>query len=480
MPSIFLCVIGIFSSLRPSLEVSSSTWALDSLPPICYQIKELEIYNNKRTKRRLFVQEMRLQLDSTYCSSDWAKLLAKDQAWLYGTGLFDTVRVMLKPLSPHQARLEVSVKERWYIYPRPIISFGQYSSGYWWNDLNRSFKYISYGVGLSHYNLRGLNDRFSMIIRLGHEPALLFRYTGPDFKYPSGRLLGYGISASYVTAHSRIYENIDHNAVVVADDDEFVHTRVNASFSLRYRSKINVQHFASLNFEHRNISSQLHERNNAFLEPLGQKKQRSGLSIVYRLVLDHRDRQHYPLRGYYLKAELRRYGIGVFNDIDLSRLRWDYRQYMTLSQNGYISSLLRGSFSLPLRQAFVDYERLNTFFSVRGYDDFYIQGPLFVHANVLLKRRMFKKAFRFKRLEKGWWRYVSYVPITVYGYFYVNTSWVMSYPRLQKQRFTDELLHGFGPGAEILTFYDLIFGGYYAFTRHGNSLGIYITLRGGN
>ena len=469
----------------PSASLGSipSAQSSDSSDVVCYQIKELRIYNNKRTKLRLFSQEMRLQLDSTYCSSDWDKWLAKERAWIYGTGLFDTVDVILRPLdTPPEAAIEVSVKERWYIYPRPIISFGQYSAGYWWSELNRSFKYISYGIGLSHQNLRGLNDRLSMNIRLGNEPALLFRYTGPDRKYPSGRLFGYGLLASYASTRSLIFNNVEHMPIALTNDSDFLHTRLSASFLLRYRPRINLRHAIRLTFEYRSISDSLHNQNATFVEPLslGQGKVRRGLGLVYSLVVDRRDQQHYPLRGSYLGIELQRYGLGAFRDMNLSRFRLNYRKYITLSKNWYLSNLLRSSFSLPLRQAFVDYESLNLSFQVRGYQGAFVQGPLFFHFNTLLKRWVFEHSFRFKRLERRFWRYISYVPITAYGYVYANASWVASYPKFGKQAFTDELLIGIGPGAEILTFYDLIFGSYYAFTRHGSTLGIYVKLRGGN
>ena len=454
----------------------------------CYEVAELRIIGNKRTRKRLFTQEMRLQLDSVYCSKDWKKLLELEQGWLYGTGLFDTVRVHLHPLivNPisHQARvrIEVHVKERWYVYPSPIFLISAYSFRQWWKELNRDPSYISYGLGLSHHNLRGLNDRLSMRLRFGSQPALSFSYRSPDKKSPSSTLLGYGMAMAYASSRSIIYGNSNHLPVNLIDESDFLQTRFSGNFSLRYRSRVNFQHEISLDFEQRSISDYLHAHNNEFLQPLalGSSQKRRAFALVYGLTLDKREQLHYPLRGYFLSTRLQRYGLGFFSEMDITRWRVVYGKYISLPQNWYISILGRSSLSFPRGQAFVDFERLNRSFPMRGYQNHFIQGPVFLHANTLLKNQLFMREIRFKSLERPFWRYISYLPITVYGYLYLNSAWVLSYPSLEKQAFTDELLYGAGPGVEILTLYDLIFGACYAFTRHDHGLGIYLRLRGGN
>ena len=448
----------------------------------CYTITSIDILGNKRTRPRAIFQEMRLRLDSTYCAQDWHELLEREKNWIYGMGLFDTVGVSLKQLpSGTEVQLQVNVKERWYLYPLPIFRISQYDPLFWWRQLDKDFRYVSYGLGLAHLNLRGLNDKLFSQLEFGNERSFMINYRGPYRQLHSGALLSWSAFFDFSQTRSLVYDNLDHRAADLSILDDFLHTGVAASFGISYRPHQQIEHELKINFQYRRISDTLHKVNNFWLQPtsLGAAPQRRALGLAYNFTIDQRDRRNYPLRGRYLSINLQRYGLGAFSEIDITRLRVFYGSYWDLGKKWYLSQLSRASFSLPLGQAYLDYETLNLKTEMRGYQNKFIQGPHFAHANLLLKRQLFHWAYKSKSQRKGIAQYFSYIPFTFYGYTYINAAAVRSYPQ-QRLRLNDTLLIGAGPGLELLTFYDVVLGVYYAFTLHGPQPGFYVGLGGGN
>ena len=478
----FFCLLA--SLLLPQLGAQPLPTGTDSTLR-CYRIVEVNIVGNKRTKTRIIQQEMRLSVDSTYCNKDWGELLKLEQQWIYGTGLFDTVKVSLEPILsvPEEAKLIVSLKERWYFYPAPVFRLSQYSFLYWWRQLRRDFRYVSYGAGLAHLNFRGLNDRLFVLAQIGNERAFRLNYIWPYSRLASGALIGWRASFAFSQARSLVYETFSHRAVDLTTEEGFLQTEGGTTLGLNYRPQRQIEHKLELGFWHQGISDALHGRNMFFLQSSAQgaSLQRRSLGLEYTLAIDLREQRRYPLEGSYLKIEAQRYGLGVFSEIDLNRLRIFYGKYLSLGKKWYLSNLVRGTVSLPLDQAYRDYEALNTGTEMRGYQNYLIQGPLLLHANTLLKREVFHWAYRAKREKQGLMRYFSYIPFTFYGYLYANVGYVRSYPRQQGAEWlNDTLLLGVGPGIELLTFYDLVFGFYYAFTRHENQAGFSVRIGGGN
>ena len=448
----------------------------------CYKIEEVEVIGNERTYARTIRQEMKLRLDSTYCSDNWEELLESDQAWIYGMSIFDTVSVTMNeiPGSTSAVGLVVSVKERWYVYPIPVFKISQYPLMYWWQHLERDFSYISYGAGLTHLNLRGLNDKLYALVQLGNERSIKLRYRGPYVQLPSGALLSYKITTSFSQIKSIIYDNSTQEVYDTQLREVFSQTKSTSTATLRYRPQINTEHRVTISFQYYSLSDTLHNLNPYFLQPKsrGSTKRRRALGLSYSFKTDRRKQPRYPLEGSYFEVNVSRNGLGAFSEMNLSRLRVFYGKYVPLGGKWYISTLLRTAFSAPFNQAYVDYQELNLGGNMRGYTPYLVQGPILLHSNVLLKKHIFHLAYRSKKKRKGLMNYLSYIPFTLYSYLYANAGYVHSYPDRLAQ-FNNRLLFGVGPGLELLSIYDVVFGAYYAFTRHGSQVGYYITIGGG-
>ena len=449
----------------------------------CYKIAGVEVAGNKRTKSRIILQEMKLRTDSTYCSRNWKKLLYDEQSWIYGLGIFDTVSVSMQhvPSRDSLVHLLVNVKERWYVYPIPVIKVSQYSFGYWWQHLDRDLSYVSYGVGLAHHNFRGLNDKFFTLLQLGNELSSIFTYIGPYSRLPSGALLGYSLTTTFSRIRSIIHDNLSHEAQDIQSNDSFLQTRSISIATLNYRSSINTEHIIGVSFEYHSIADTLHKLNPTFLQSKskGAAKRRRVVGVGYSLKNDLRKQPRYPLEGSYLEITVSQQGLGIFSEMNLSQLNLFYGKYVPLGKKWYLSGLLRSTLSAPFDQAYVDYQELSLNARVRGYNIYFIQGPLLFHSNMILKKHIFHWAYRAKKKRKGLRHYLSYIPFTLYGYVYANANYVQRYSEQHSDRLNNVLLFGVGPGMELLTIYDFVLGAQYAFTRYDQLFGFYVTIGGG-
>ena len=453
---------------------ATQEWVYAQPEDSCFFVQEIEIIGNHRTKDRAILQEMFLQLNETYCGNTWQELLTLDKERIYGTALFDTVGIQPVHYANGQTKLQILLKERWYIYPEIGLRVTSFSFQYWWSTLNRDPRYVSYHVGFRHANLRGLADRMRVLLQFGNEQGVRISYRWPFVQTENG-LWSYSMSVMYKRARQVFYDTEELDSKTVFLENTFGFEHFSSTGSVIYRPKVNIRHILSLGISHRSIEDTIVSLNPNYLKD-GASKRRD-LTLVYELEVDKREQLRYPLNGDYLYLRTLRSGLGVLGEQNLWFLETIYGRYRPIIGKWYLSQLLRLNASLPLKQAFVDYSTLNGRLFVRGYEKYLIQSPIFVHTNCILKRQLLKTALNLK--TKGLLHYLSYIPLTAYAYLYVNYAWAKSYAS-KDHYLTDTSLYSVGAGVELMTFYDILVSSFYAFTRHEQVSGFYVRIGGGN
>ena len=457
-----------------TLAVAAQSGLYAQASDSCFFLQAIEITGNRHTKPRAILQEMFLQKNESYCTPEWQRLLKLDKERIYGTALFDTVSIQPTYYANQQVKLQIFVKERWYIYPEATLRVTPFSFQYWWTTLKRDPRYVAYSIGLTHSNLRGLTDKMRVLLQFGNEQGIRLSYRWPFVKKKNA-LWGYGVYVLYKRARQVFYNTEGVEAKNIFLDNMFGLEEFTSAASLSYRPKVNIRHRFSLGISYRTIADTIASLNSNYLRD--NRLRRRDLDLVYSLEVDKRKQLRYPLSGDYFYLRTFKSGLGIFREQNLWFLESRYGRYRPVRGKWYLSQLLRLNISLPLRQAFVDYSVLNQSLFVRGYEKYLIQSPIFVHTNIILKRQLFKTSLNFK--AKGLLNYLSYIPLTSFAYVYANYAWAKSYPSGGHQ-FTDTALYSLGMGAELLTFYDALISYFYAFTRHGQSAGFYIRMGGGN
>lgn len=129
-------------------------------------VGSIVITGNATTKAEVILREMTLAPGAALTSG----AISVDQERVYNLRLFN--RVTIVPVDTVGARvtLRVDVDERWYIFPLPIIGFR-----------HRDVRNLYYGLGVTHRNFNGLNQRITISAGAGYERWVGARYEDPRF-----------------------------------------------------------------------------------------------------------------------------------------------------------------------------------------------------------------------------------------------------------------------------------------------------------
>jgi len=182
------------------------------------------------------------------------------------------------------------------------------------------------------------------------------------------------------------------------------------------------------------------------------------LSYIFRR--DFRDRNNYPLNGFLIDGRLSKFGLGIFNDIDLGSAKGLIAYYKPLKYNFNVASSFTGYTSYPSFQPYFNMEGLGFGNNLlKGYELYVIQGQHYVMNKIELKKRLFSleanlgKLMPLKQFRK--------VPIAAYFkvFFdqgYVQNNLLESSVTTVSPLLTNRYIYSYGAGLDIVTYYDAV------------------------
>jgi len=130
---------------------------------LAHVVDTILVKGNKVTESSIILREMSLRKDSIITPEK----LRYDQERIYSLGLFTQVD-LLYDKTKVRTPLIVSVRERWYIFPVPIVGLE-----------DRDWKKLYYGLGFLHDNFRGRNEKLWLGFALGYDPWVELAYKNP-------------------------------------------------------------------------------------------------------------------------------------------------------------------------------------------------------------------------------------------------------------------------------------------------------------
>jgi hypothetical protein len=134
---------------------------------------------NEKTKERVLQRELTFDIGDSLGADDLYARLARSRENLLNLGLFNTVGLMPTFLGPHEVFITVTVDERWFWWPSPIIRLADPNFNTWW--LTKDLRRINIGGYLYRYNMRGLNETLFAKVQLGYSREFGLSYRVPFF-----------------------------------------------------------------------------------------------------------------------------------------------------------------------------------------------------------------------------------------------------------------------------------------------------------
>lgn len=313
----FFC-FGQFADSLAAKTAEQTVFAPIATPPL---IGSIIVLGNRQTKEEIILREMTLTIGDTV--SEGAIEYCKNR--IYSLGLFNKVDIRYLPMDT--TTLFVTVDERWFIYPVPMIGI-----------VDRDFSKWFYGLGVKHENLTGRNEKLFAGFVLGYNPWITVDYSDPW-------ILG---DLQMFSSTTLSYSHVENKSTISRAGGENFHERhygVAQTIGKRYDQYRRT--WFSTGFRYVEVS----EKKN------GRTASEDGIDrylfVGIGMSHDTRDLAEYPTSGILGRASVTRFGFGE-GELDYTSYNLDVRKYTLLPMN--ISIAVRGFVRLSVGSNVPNYQ----------------------------------------------------------------------------------------------------------------------------
>ena len=414
-------------------------------------IAEITLLGNHITQDDIIFREMSVHKGDTILRADLNKRLEVDRTNIFNTALFNTVKIDLIETNSNSVVLVVSLKERWYIFPAPILELVDRNFNDWWVNHNHSFARVNYGAFLYQKNVRGRNETLRLLVQGGYTKRLGLNYSMPflDKKKKNGL----EVQFLYSSNNNAAFQTVAHKREF-ADDNEPLLKRLEAGIIYTFRNSFDAYHYLELNYEDYKINQVISDLNPEYFLNGDIRQQQFSLSYSFRY--DKRDLIAYPKNGYVVDFSFKKSGLGVFNDLNHSALYLRASKYLSLPGRFYLDNhtalyKINNAGNVPYnRYSGLGYSP----FLVRGNELYTIEGRAFALNKTSFKKSIFKREYEF-----DWMSYTQFqhFPIEILLKSYFDVGYVQNFDGYDANTlFTNRLIYGYGLGLDFVLTYDVV------------------------
>jgi outer membrane protein assembly factor BamA len=419
-------------------------------------VGRISIKGNRLTRPNIILRELKFREGDTLMLADLPGILQHARENIFNTRLFNFVTVDTSVnIADQLLDFSVEVVERWYIWPIPFVQVSDQNLDAWWQT--QDFSRITYGIDLTFYNVRGRNETLKILTHFGFNQKYGFTYRIPYIN--KSQTLGIGFGADLEINHQVAVKTQDNQPFYYDDPGAYPKQLTYVYTELLYRPSIYVMHTIRLAYSHYYFQDTvLHMPG---FSMTGDNNQHLG-TFWYQYKNDHRDVQFYPLRGWYLDAELSH--SVPFRIARNTYIKSLFRWYLRLQKRWYYSFSFQGKLSFEKEQPYYLERGLgygNEF--VRGYEYYVVDGQ---HFGML--KNQFKFAILPERVEKiGFIRSSKFntIPLALYASVFVDMGYVYAYRQyaplqdgelIPFNSLQNSFLLGYGFGLDFTTYYDVV------------------------
>lgn len=435
------------------------------------QVRYIVLTGNSITKRHIILRELGYDEGQTLAVQDTAALFRTGRNRVFNTRLFVTVAQNVIPLAapqqgcPQPILIELQVKERWYIFPFPILELADRSINEWLYNHGADLRRINYGLRIEANNLRGRNETLKLIGQYGFTRKLEASYTIP---YLSRRLKeGLYLEAQYVT-NNQIAARSEGNKQFFIQNFHpvplYERFRTGAEFS--YRPLYWITHRIGADYTRAHISDTIAKAAPDFF--LDARTRQEFFHLRYGFTYDRRDIRQYPLKGFYLSANVERFGLLPQDGVHLWSGNMEASQFTPLGGRWYLANGITFTASTPGRQPYAQARFLGFGQQfVRGYEKYVMESPVNGVLKNTLRYRLFAKTVH---LESMPIRQFSTFPFAIYLKAFADGGYARNpLATPGNTRLLNTWLGGTGLGVDFVTYYDYVLRLEYSFNRQGEN-----------
>lgn len=463
-----LVVLALLSHLSVFSQVTDSSRY--------YTISSIEITGNKKTKNHIIIRELVKKQNDSVQLKNIAKISERSELNMFNTGLFIYDSLTYK-INHNLKTIDytIKVKERWYVWPIPYISFLDRNVNAWL--VNKNFNSVNYGLALSIDNFTGSKDRLIVLFRTGYANQFGFNYRFPylNKKQTIGAYAQY-VYNEYNKLH---YITTGNKQQFIADANTHLRTDHAAKLGVFYRPKLFLQHALDIHYNNFSILKELNYFNYNYFS--NGATLTDYLSVQYKLTYDDRDNKIYPLSGNVIELNVIKDGLDFTATTKLNTVQG----LLTLKKHFPITSRINFASQIKARYLYSEkslpfaFNQALGYYNnyIRGYEYSVIDGQNFALTKNSLRlqliRPKFHKVDALKKLNP-----FNTIPFYLYANVYYDGAYVHEEYYTETNPLANSWQHGYGVGLDFVTYYDFIVRLEYSFNKQNQS-GIFLHLTSG-
>jgi len=417
---------------------------------IKYSIQRIDVIGNKVTKYSIIQRELTFKECDLIDTATLAKELVQSRLNLMNTALFNFVAIHYV-LDRGELFVYVTVTERWYVWPAPIIEIPDRNPNIWLQM--RDFTRLNYGAYVMWNNFRGRKETLQFIIRLGYSERYGLAYNIPNLG--KHQRSGLGISYGYSRNHEIGYKSFDNELLFYNDEKKYTRQEQFARLRYTYRKVIFNSHAVEFRYNQTKVTDTI--LNLAPTYTFNGKNNLEYFSLNYFFAADHRDYKPYPLKGWIYTLDVTQTGLGLLKDENFSFLKLEsgIRFHNQFKGRWYGACGIKGKWSSSTQQPYYVQKGLGYGDYLRGYEYYVIDGHNYGTFKTNLKYQLIKpntidfNYFKSDKFDK------------LYYAFYVNAFFDAGYVKdnlyFLENSLNNKWQYSYGLGIDFIGYYDMVF-----------------------
>jgi len=380
------------------------------------------------------------------------------------TRLFTEVSVKVSSWKNNHLEINITVEERWYLFPLPYFKLSDRNINQWWQDYEHDWRRTIYGINLYHNNLTGRQDKLTISALAGFNQTFSISYETP-YLTPA-RNIGLGFELLQIKSHDINFASVN-NKQIFYRGTQITDNYLKGGFSVLYQANPYNLFTFNTGYRKETVADAIILLNTDFFT--SKTTSESLLSLGIKWTTDHRDRAIYPLNGWYASMDYHLYATSSGSYIH----QWKAfaARYQAITTKWSLSNELYGRISsnskLPysLTQGLGYKQKL-----IRGYELYVIDG----RNDILLKNSIRFELLNFE-IEKPFiaLKAFDHIPFQIYLVAFADAGYVSNKLSQQNNSLNNTWQYSTGIGIDIFSYYDFSFSCYYAINAMGEK-GIYL------
>lgn len=433
-------------------------------------IHQIQISGNKKTKDYIVQRELEFSQGDTLSIGELNEKIKESKGNLFRTKIFFQSDINWRQVQKNGQEynlIEVDVEEAWYIYPVVIFELADRNFNVWWNEMGASIKRINLGLRLDHLNTTGRRDKLHIKAQTGYEQKYEVTYDLPIIN--NEETIGASMGMLYASRNELGFITKE-NVLQFSLADDRIYTRFRISGSCTYRPGYQQKHSWVLNYNDHQVDEEfISELNPTFFR--NNRTQLKWFTLSYQWKLDNTNHFNFPTDGWSAEILLRKQGLGIINQVDLTEMSMSVSRYIQFGKNQKWSLGYSGKLRTVLTRGNPGYFHYNGLGyggnQLRGYEFYVVDGLhygfLKSHINFLL--------FQTQR-NFGKWVFIKqfrHFQLRAFASAAVDLGYARSEYFNEENELNNTLLLGGGPAFHILLYNYFLLRMEYSYNRLGES-----------